>query len=502
MYKTYATLKDYFGERMRMCYTDTDAFILHIKSDDLFVELKSTPVLRDLIDFSVFPANHPSGVSEPNDPRAGVVGYFKDECSGNVITELVAIKPKAYSFTTCEATLFDPEHPDAPPPAIKHKQVAKGIARATIKQKLRHDTYLEMYREGPLQRLPNRAIRSKLHRVYTLEVQKRGLHPYDDKRYLLENLADGSPNPFTYAYGHYAIPVATTVIDQTDAGTGLVVSVRPPRESIDKCKDKRYKRKNKQVQKKLAGLEMAADESDWEYEGENRMPDGDAQGELHGAALDQAERAAAARPGLAVRMGDVIERLMTRANGESRDAAAEAAQTEPDASDENNEHEQEAAEESEAESEWQAFPWEQPAIESENEHDAENEAPAPKRRAVRQCASPSPVPIPLSPVDTNRAGPSGWHPPRESAQRRARSVRRILDSSDEDEAEAGSAQMVAEQEAAQRRENRLKIRKAARQFIVTMAAVEGEADSEQELESENESTASDDSFIVGDDVSD
>ena len=37
MYKTYATLKDYFGERMHMCYTDTDAFILHIKSDDLFV---------------------------------------------------------------------------------------------------------------------------------------------------------------------------------------------------------------------------------------------------------------------------------------------------------------------------------------------------------------------------------------------------------------------------------------------------------------------------------
>ena len=219
MYKTYATLKDYFGERMRMCYTDTDAFIMHIKSDDLFVELKSQPALRDLIDFSVFPANHPSGVSEPDDPRAGVVGYFKDECSGNIITELVAIKPKAYSFTTCNATLFDPEHPDAPPPAIKHKQIAKGIARATIKQKLRHDTYLEMFREGELQRLANRAIRSKLHRVYTLEVQKRGLHPYDDKRYLLDNLADGSPNPNTHAYGHYAIPVAATMLDETEPGS-------------------------------------------------------------------------------------------------------------------------------------------------------------------------------------------------------------------------------------------------------------------------------------------
>ena len=495
MYKTYATLKDYFGDRMHMCYTDTDAFILHIKSDDLFVELKSQPVLRELMDFSVFPANHPSGVSEPNDPRAGVVGYFKDECSGNVITELVAIKPKAYSFTTCQATLFDPEHPDAPPPPIKHKQVAKGIARATIKQKLRHDTYLEMYREGPLQRLPNRAIRSKLHCVYTLEIQKRGIHPYDDKRYLLENLADGSPNPFTHAYGHYAIPVAATVLDQTDAGNGLVVSVRPPRESIDKSKDRRYKRKNKQVQKKLAGLEMDANESDWEYDGE-AIPDGDAHGELHGAALIQAERAASARPGVAVRMGDVIERLIIRANGVSRDASVEAAQNEPDVSDENNEHLADVVDESQPESDWQAFPWEQPAIEQDK-----NEVTLPpvnKKRAVIRHSPPSP--IPLRSLDPNRAGPSGFHPIAESSGHRARSDRRIISSSDDEEAEAASAQLIVEQEKEQRRENKLKIRRAARQFIDTMAEVQGEEESERELESNDDSTASDDSFIVGDDV--
>ena len=63
-------------------------------------------------------------------------------------------------------------------------------------------------------------------------------------------------------------------------------------------------------------------------------------------------------------------------------------------------------------------------------------------------------------------------------------------------------QLVAEQETAQRREKRVKIRRAARQFIETMAQAEGEADSEQELESDDESTASDDSFIVGNDVCD
>ena len=448
MYKTYATLKDYFGERMHMCYTDTDAFILHIKSDDLFVELKGQPALRDLMDFSVFPANHPSGVAEPNDPRAGVVGYFKDECSGNVITELVAIKPKAYSFTTCEATLFDPEHPDAPPPAIKHKQIAKGIARATIKQKLRHDTYLEMFREGELQRLPNRAIRSKLHRVYTLEVQKRGLHPYDDKRYLLANLADGSPNPYTHAYGHYAIPVAATVLEEREAGAGLVVSVRPPRESIDKCKDKRYKKKNKQVQKKLAELQMAENESDWEYEGDE-VPDGDAHGELHGEALHQAERAAAARPGLAVRMGDVIERLMANATSQSRDPPGHEPET-----DENIGSEAVAGEANEAEPEWQAFPWEQPV--SEPDENDVNVQPERKRRAVVRPDPPSPIPIPLSPIDPNRAGPSGWRPAAEASVASGRSLRRIDSSSDDESAEAGSAQMVAQQEAAHRREKRLK----------------------------------------------
>ena len=35
-----------------------------------------------------------------------------------------------------------------------------------------------------------------------MEQEKRGLCPYDDKRYLLADLPDGRPNPNTHAYGH------------------------------------------------------------------------------------------------------------------------------------------------------------------------------------------------------------------------------------------------------------------------------------------------------------
>ena len=38
--------------------------------------------------------------------------------------------------------------------------------------------------------------------VYTMKQEKRGLCPYDEKRYLLADLPDGRPNPNTHAYGH------------------------------------------------------------------------------------------------------------------------------------------------------------------------------------------------------------------------------------------------------------------------------------------------------------
>ena len=133
-----------------MGYTNTDALILIIKSDDVYTKLKSHPQLQALIDFSSNNFNHPNGVGEPDDPRSEVVGYFKDECNGNIIMMFVALKPKAYSFTCRPPTLYDPTRKDAPAPPVKSKQIAKGVARSSIKRKLCHKTYLEMLREDAL----------------------------------------------------------------------------------------------------------------------------------------------------------------------------------------------------------------------------------------------------------------------------------------------------------------------------------------------------------------
>ena len=80
-------------------------------------------------------------------------------------------------------------------PRLTTNQVVKGIA---IKHIL-YDTYLSMFIEGQQEILSNKRIGSKLHTIYTMYVQKRGLVPNDDNCILLANLPDGQPNTDTHA---------------------------------------------------------------------------------------------------------------------------------------------------------------------------------------------------------------------------------------------------------------------------------------------------------------
>ena len=109
MYKFYALLKDAFGDKVRMLYTDTDSFFLQFFVDDLKQALVSKRGVLDAFDFSEVPPNHLSRLH--SDAQAGEVGYFKDECKGSPIVEFVALKPKMYSFTVMDAEEYDPRLP-------------------------------------------------------------------------------------------------------------------------------------------------------------------------------------------------------------------------------------------------------------------------------------------------------------------------------------------------------------------------------------------------------
>ena len=311
MYRTYATLKDWYGPRMRMLYTNTDSLIMQFFTNDLYKEILDVSQLQSLFDFIEIPANHPSCLGTPNDPNKGKVGFFKDETKGNPIMEFVALKPIMYSFKVCECQEFGSNAQ----PRVWDKQVGKGIARATLK-KTTHQQYLDMYQEREATKATNIRIASKLHqvflifkykltyiniflfklKVYSLAVEKRGLIAYDDKRVLLTNLDNGEPNPNTHAYGHYSLVNKVrlqNVEEQPAAGNHLQIESRSRKEEA------RLQRKHALAIKK-ARRTQPEDISD------------DDEAEVQGDDLVLAHQAPVARPVPSIIMNTVIERICAR----------------------------------------------------------------------------------------------------------------------------------------------------------------------------------------------
>ena len=114
-----------------MLYTDTDSFFLHFVVEDLAKEINARPHLRDAFDFSEISNGHLSNLGRGNaNLHAGEVGYFKDETNENPIVEFVGLRPKMYSFTVCDAS--EPIPGVNYPMDVRHKAVAKGVARSQI----------------------------------------------------------------------------------------------------------------------------------------------------------------------------------------------------------------------------------------------------------------------------------------------------------------------------------------------------------------------------------
>ena len=219
--------------------------------------------------------------------------YLYDETKGKPIVEFVGLEPKMYSIEVCDAVIGDAQ------PRLTTKQVGKGIARATLKH-IPHDTYLAMFRERQKSILSNKRTGNKLHTIYKMDVQKRVLVPYDDKRILLADLLDGKQYPDTNAFKHYSIKaVRMPEPEQPPAGDEMVVVVLP---SGNEQYEAQLARKHARVVKKARALRL------------DNINNGDSDGKLHGNQLLVAEREAAARPGGAIKMGDVIERIIARDN--------------------------------------------------------------------------------------------------------------------------------------------------------------------------------------------
>ena len=162
----YDTLKTNF-ENINLLYMDTDSFILHIKTSNLYSKLYH---LKNEFDFSEYPRDHV--LLDTSNKK--VVGKFKDELNGNIMTKFISLRSKMYAFTKLNE--------------IIEKKVLKGINKSVVEKRITFNDYYECLINNKMNKQQCLRFQSSLHQVYTVELTKVGLSSNDDKRYYLDNI--------------------------------------------------------------------------------------------------------------------------------------------------------------------------------------------------------------------------------------------------------------------------------------------------------------------------
>ena len=90
----YDYMKPEYNNDVKLCYMDTDSFIMNIKTNDFYKDIAND--VENRFDTSHYEVNRPL----PTGENKKIMGLMKDELGGNIITEFVTLRPKTYSFLT------------------------------------------------------------------------------------------------------------------------------------------------------------------------------------------------------------------------------------------------------------------------------------------------------------------------------------------------------------------------------------------------------------------
>ena len=140
---------------------DTEILFVNIKTKDFDKDISQDVNKRFDTSNYTFDRLLPTGINKK------VIGLMKDELGGDIITEFVALRPKAYSYITNDF--------------IELKK-AKGIKKCVVNKMLRFEDYKKcLFDNGKVLKSQQR-FKSVNHEVYTENINKIALSCDDDKR--------------------------------------------------------------------------------------------------------------------------------------------------------------------------------------------------------------------------------------------------------------------------------------------------------------------------------
>ena len=88
----YDYMKPKYGDNVKFCYTDSDIFIMHIKTEDFYEDIADGVEKR--FDTSNYQCNRPLTTGK----NKNVIGLMKDELGGKLMKEFVALRSKTYAY--------------------------------------------------------------------------------------------------------------------------------------------------------------------------------------------------------------------------------------------------------------------------------------------------------------------------------------------------------------------------------------------------------------------
>ena len=157
----YDYVKIKYQDKARLCYMDTDSFVVNIKTKDFYKDISQDVNKRFDTSNYTFDRPLPTGINKK------VIGLMKDELGGDIITEFLALRPKAYSYITNDF--------------IEMKK-AKGTKKCVANKMLRFEDYKKCLFDNGEGLKSQQRFKSENHEVYTENINKIALSCNDDKR--------------------------------------------------------------------------------------------------------------------------------------------------------------------------------------------------------------------------------------------------------------------------------------------------------------------------------
>ena len=150
-------------EKLKLCYMDTDSLVYDIKTEDFYEDIANDVEAR--FDTSGYSKTYfgplPIGLNKK------VIGLMKDELRGKIMTELVALRPKLYSYKKLDGS---------------ENKRCKRITKCIVKKTLTFEDYKTCLFSDSTEYRSQLMFRSSKHEVRTIEVNKVALNRDYDKR--------------------------------------------------------------------------------------------------------------------------------------------------------------------------------------------------------------------------------------------------------------------------------------------------------------------------------